>query len=216
MYQVTSYTIGNGSRTIIENQINLSPEQKIFIPQHLSKDELQNPLKVFSQFFKDHFPLPMARMALGDIELKAVYDVTDNFWKSKEDSILFIIQFSRLIEAAYLIRNEGYPACKVEKLSKENMIPKEILAEGNDFETIVPFLPFSHDPQDSKDPCLNLQILFYDTPMHKLLESFKGLGDLVLSDRKADMTQRWKSHLDLKIFVLILEACHLIYVRSQT
>ena len=108
MYQVTSYNIGNGSRTIIENQINLSPEQKIFIPQHLSKDEVQNPLKILSQFFKDHFPLPMARTALGDIELKAVYEVTGNFWKRKEDSILFIIQFSRLMEAAYLIRNEGY------------------------------------------------------------------------------------------------------------
>lgn len=215
MYHVTNYNIGNGSRTIVENQINVSAEPKDFISQHLSKDELQNPLIVVNQFFQDHYPLPMARTALGDIELKAVYDVTGNFWKRKEDSILFIIQFSRLMEAAYLIRNEGYPACKVEKLSKENMIPKGILAEGRDLEAIVPYLPHSHDPQDSKDPCLNLQIIFYDTPMQKLLESFKGLGDLVSFNHKADMSKRWKSHLDLKIFVLILESCHLIYVRSQ-
>ena len=215
MYQVTNYNIGSGSRTIVENQINLSSEPKDFVPQHLSNDEHQNPLKVLSQFFQDHYPLPMARTALGDIELKAVYDVTGNFWEKKEDSILFIIQFSRLMEAAYLIRNEGYAACKVEKLSMENMIPKDILAKGRDLETIVPYLPYSHDPQDSHDPCLNLQTLFYDTSMHKLLQSFKGLGDLVSSDRKADMSQGWKSHLDLKIFVLILEICHLIYVRSE-
>ncbi|MFL0684974.1 MAG: hypothetical protein ACJLTB_17460 [Algoriphagus aquaeductus] len=214
MYHVTNFNIGKDSRTIVENQIIVSSEPKDFVPKHLSKDELQNPIKVIMQFFQDHYPLPMARTALGDMELKGVYDITGNFWKRREDSILFIIQFSRLIEAAYLIRNEGYSTCKVEKLSKENMIPKEILAEGNDFEIILPFLPLSHDPQDSKDPCLNLQILFYDTPMHKLLDSFKALGDLVSIDQKLDMTKRWKFHLDLKIFVLILESCHLIYVRS--
>jgi len=93
--------------------------------------------------------------------------------------------------------------------------PQTNLDKGRDLEAITPYLPHSHDPQDSKDPSLNLQILFYDTSILELLESFKGLGDLVSSDRKADMTQRWKSHLDLIIFVLILESCHLIYVRSQ-
>jgi hypothetical protein len=215
MYQVTNYNIGNGSRTIVENQIKVSSEPKSYIPQHLSNDELQNPLKVFTQFFQAHYSLPMARMALSDIELKAVHDINGDFWKRKEDSILFILQFSRLMEAAYLIRNEAYPACKVEKLSKENMIPKEILDKGRDLETIVPFLPHSHDPQDSKDPCLNLQILFYDTSIQELLDSFKTVGDLVSFNHKADMDQRWKSHLNLQTFVLILEACHLIYVRSQ-
>lgn len=214
MYLVTNYNIGKDSRTIIQNEVNLASAQKEFIPQHLSKEEFQNPLKVITQFFKDHYSLPMARTALDDFELKAVHDITGNFWKRREDSILFIIQFSRLIEAAYLIRNEGYSTCKVEKLSIENMVPKEILSKGSDLEVIVPFLPHSHDPQDSKDPCLNLQILFYDTPMHKLLDSFKALGDLVSVDQKADITKRWKFHLDLKIFVLILESCHLIYVRS--
>lgn len=215
MYHVTNYNIGKDSRTIVENQIKVSSEPKDFVSQHLSKEEFQNPLKVITQFFQDHYPLPMARTALGDIELKAVYDINGNFWKRKEDSILFIIQFSRLMEAAYLIRNEGYPACKVERLSKENMIPKEILATGRDLETMVPFLPHSHDPQDSKDPCLNLQILFYDTPIMELLDSFKALGDLVSSNRKVDLSKRWKSYLDLNVFVLILESCHLVYVRTQ-
>lgn len=215
MYHVTNYNIGNGSRTIVENQIKVSSEPKNFVPQHLSKEELQNPLNVFAQFFKGQYSLPVARTALGDIELKAVYDITGNFWKRKEDSILFIIQFSRLMEAAFLIRNEGYPACRAEKLTKENMIPKEILDRGRDLETIVPFLPHSHDPQDSKDPCLNLQILFYDTPIQELLDSFKALGDLVSFNLKVDPSKREKFHLDLKIFVLLLETCHLIYVRSQ-
>ncbi len=213
--QVTNYNIGKDSWTIVENQIKVSSEPKEFVPQHLSKEEIQNPLDVFAQFFKGQYSLPMARMALSDIELKAVYDITGNFWKRKEDSILFILQFSRLLEAAYLIRNEGYSACRVEKLSKENMIPKEILDKGRDLETMVPFLPHSHDPQDSKDPCLNLQILFYDTPIQELLDSFKALGDLVSFNRKVDLSKRWKSHLDLKTFVLILESCHLVYVRTQ-
>lgn len=43
MYHVTNFNIGKDSRTIVENQINLSSEPKDFVSQHLSKEELQNP-----------------------------------------------------------------------------------------------------------------------------------------------------------------------------
>ena len=213
---ITNYNIGNGSRTIIASEVNTYTTVYVFIPQHISKEEEQNPLQVFSQFFKKEYPLPRAKMALEDMALKVAYDILPLSWKVKEQSIYFILQFSRLLEAAYLIRNESRTCWKVERISKENMVPKEVLNKGRKLETIFPYLLNSHDPQDSKDPCLNLQALFFDTPIQELLDTFKTWGKCVSANLKVDKTQHWNSHLDLRIFTIILESCHLIYVRSQT
>ncbi|SFT94983.1 hypothetical protein SAMN04489724_2905 [Algoriphagus locisalis] len=215
MNNVTNYNIGNGSRTIIASEVNTYTTVQLFIPQHLSKEEQQNPIQVFSQFFEKEYPLPRAKMAIEDMALKVAYDIPPLSWKVKEESIYFILQFSRLLEAAYLIRNESRPCWKVEKISKENMVPKEVLNKGRKLETIFPYILNSHDPQDAKDPCLNLQVLFYDTPIQELLDTFKTWGKCVSANLKVDKTHHWNSHLDLRIFTIILESCHLIYVRSQ-
>ena len=215
MNNVTSYNIGNGSRTIIASEVNTYATVQVFIPQHLSKEEQKNPVQVLSQFFEKDYPLPKAKMAIEDMALKVAYDILPLSWKVKEQSIYFIIQFSRLLEAAYLIRNESRSCWKVGKISKENMVPKEVLNKDRKLETILPYLLYSHDPQDSKDPCLNLQALFFDTPIQELLDTFKTWGKCVSANLKVDKTQHWNSHLDLRIFTIILESCHLIYVRSQ-
>lgn len=215
MNNVVNYNIGNGSRTIIASEVNSSTTVQVFIPQHLSKEEQQNPLQVFSQFFEKDYPLPKSKTAIEDMALKVAYNIPPLSWKVKEQSIYFILQFSRLLEAAYLIRNESSPNWKVEKICKENMIPREVLSKDRKLETILPYLLYSHDPQDSKDPCLNLQAIFFDTPIHELLDTFKTWGKCVSANLKVDKTQHWNSHLDLRIFTIILESCHLIYVRSQ-
>ncbi|MFC5625659.1 hypothetical protein [Algoriphagus winogradskyi] len=215
MNYVTNYNIGNGSRTIIASEVNTYTTVQLFIPQHLSKEEEQNPIQVFSQFFETEYPLPKAKIAIEDMALKVAYDIPPLSWNVKEQSIYFIIQFSRLLEAAYLIRNESKICWKVEKISKENMVPKKVLNKGRNLETIFPYLLNSHDPQDCKDPCLNLQAIFFDTPIQELLDTFRTWGKCVSANLKVDKTQLWNSHLDLRIFTIILESSHLIYVRSQ-
>ncbi|WP_339753232.1 hypothetical protein [Algoriphagus aquimarinus] len=215
MYHVINYNIGSGSRTIIAQQVNSSTNSENFFLLHLSKTEQENPLKAIKEFFESNYSLPTASIALEDMALKVAYDIPAQSWKREEEVIFFILQFSRLIEAAFMIKNESCPDFKVDKITKENMIPKHILSKSENLEAILPYLPNSQDPQDSKDPSLNLQILFFDTPIQELLDTFKAWGKCVSSGLKLDKTFQWNSHLDLKIFTAILEACHLIYVRGQ-
>ncbi|WP_439490641.1 hypothetical protein [Algoriphagus sp.] len=216
MYNVVNYNIGNGSRTIIASQVNSSIDQGAFASQHLSTAECQNPLKAILNFFELSYSLPVARLCLEELSLNAGYDMPVEFWERKEEVISFILDFSRLIEASYLIRNEARAEWKVKKVSKGNLIPIEILQKGRTLDTILAHLPMSRNPKDSLDPILNLRIVFFDAPLHELLESFKAWGRCAMEDQKSSKEIKWSSHINKMVLDVILDACHLIYVRSQS
>jgi hypothetical protein len=211
---IINYNIGENSRTIIGDEV-YSSGNGIFVSTLLTAEEKENPLVLIQDFFHTHYPLPVSRPALNLLCLKATVGGKVTQWNILSDTFLFVKQFKRLMEAAYLLSNKEMQETVVEKITKSCLVPKHILEKAKGFSHIQAYLPSSTDSADSLDPIKNLKIIFAEKSFEELIRVFDQTYHCALYGKRANPAFYQDHLLHFMIFNVILDACHLIYVRTH-
>jgi hypothetical protein len=212
---IINYNIGENSRTIIADEV-YSSGNGIPFSSLLSAEEKENPLVLIQDFFYAHYPLPESRHALNVLCLKATVGGKVTQWNIVSDTFLFVKHFKRLMEAAYLVSKKELPEAVVEKITKSSLVPNHILEKGKAFTQVQPYLPSSTDPKDSLDPIKNLKVIFAETGFEELINVFEQTYHCALYGKRANPAFYQDHLLHYMIFNVILDACHLIYVRTHS
>ncbi|WP_373497518.1 hypothetical protein [Aquiflexum sp.] len=213
MVIINNFNTGHYSRTIVADQVYAS-DMEIYIPVMLSPSEKTDLIGFIHSFFDSLHPLPEARECLNAFSIKIAHGGLVTYWNSVNQAVSFLQNFRKLLEAAFLISREDRGEFKREKTTKDNLVPTKILAKSRKMVDVLPYLPSSSDPQDSLDPIKNLRYLFADTEPGKLLKILNAWGDCTLSDCRPSLDLQRNLYLYDIIFHIILDSCHLIYVRS--
>jgi hypothetical protein len=211
---IINYNIGENSRTIIADEV-YSSGNGIPFSSLLTEEEKENPLFLIQDFFHTHYPLPESRPALNVLCLKATVGGKVTQWNILSDTFLFVKHFKRLMEAAYLVSKKDSPETVIEKITKSSLVPKHILGKGKGFSHIQAYLPSSTDSADSLDPIKNLKIIFAEKSFEELIRVFDQTYHCALYGKRANPTFYQDHLLHFMIFNVILDACHLIYVRTH-
>jgi hypothetical protein len=212
---IINYNIGENSRTIIAEEVYSSGNGNP-ISSLLTAEEKENPLILIQDFFYAHYPLPESRHALNVLCLKATVGGKVTQWNIVSDTFLFVKHFKRLMEAAYLACKMEIPETLVSKITKASLIPKSVLEKAKGFSHFQAYLPSSTDPKDSLDPIMNLKVIFAEKGFEELITVFEQTYHCSLYGKRANPAFYQDHLLHYIIFNVILDACHLIYVRTQT
>ncbi|UCS93866.1 hypothetical protein KZP23_02190 [Echinicola marina] len=214
MLVINNFNTGNNSRPLIADQV-FSTDEETYIPSLLSQSEKEDLPAFFTHFFNQKYALPEARAALGALSIKIIHGGLVTYWESVSHAFNFKQDFAKLIEAAFLISQENHPQLKVKTISKSNLVPKAVLKKSRKLSHILPYLPYSTDPKDSLDPLLNLKMLFIDPKPKKLLTVLNEWSLCTIGDLKPSYELKGDHYFYDMVFHLVLDACHLIYVRSE-
>lgn len=210
---VINYNIGKNSRTIIADEV-ISPDFPMAFVSTLSEQEKENPLAFIHEFFYSLYPIPLSRSLLNEICLKAGIGMEPMDIKSLSDIYSFTCHFKKLLETAYMISKKDLPQTRVKANSKCNLIPKHILEKGRKIEVIQSYFPSSSDPVDSHDPIKNLRFVFSEKSLEELFQAFDFTYQNAIYSSNGGSGANQEQFLNHMIFNLLLDSCHLIYVRT--
>lgn len=213
MVIINNFNTGPYSRTIVADQVYAS-DMEIYIPVMLSPSEKTDLIGFIHSFFDSLHTLPEARECLNAFSIKIAHGGLVTYWNSVNQAVSFLQNFRKLLEAAFLISREDQGNFKSENTTKENLVPSKILEKSRKLTDILPYLPSSSDPHDSLDPIKNLRYIFEDSEPGKLLKILNAWADCTLSNSRPSLDLQRSLYFYDIIFQMILDSCHLIYVRS--
>lgn len=166
------------------------------------------PLDYILHFFTDRYTIYEAHYLLEMLSLSVKGKIRVAYWDPQEGANGFVNDFSRLLNAAYNIRNEPPP-----KLSPDE--PDRETETRTSWAEISHLLPETNNLIPEIDPWHYLQIIFEKYDLSHLLNLIQHWGLTTFRDTEIPWNITKNHFTDDLIMNLILDCCHQIYVRNS-
>ncbi|WP_192348977.1 hypothetical protein [Algoriphagus sp. Y33] len=178
------------------------------LPDAIPPEQQFAPLDYILHFFKDRYTIYEAHYLLETLSLSVKGEIRVAYWDPQEGANVFVNDFSRLLHAAYLIRNEPSAEPLADQANRKT-------ETGTRRTEIFPFLPETNRLMQEIDPWHFLRIIFEKYPLPDLLYVIWHWGSA--NSKEAEITKNIsKNHnMDDAILNLILDCCGQIYVRNS-
>ncbi|KEO72953.1 hypothetical protein [Anditalea andensis] len=212
---VINYHYGNYSRFICGGNYH---ETKLEDNFHgiLQRKIKTAPLSTIKDFFDDKYSLCLAKDQLERLVLN-VFSKTPEWKEGEKDQMEhFVRDFIALMEAVYLLselKTDSFGSVK--KLSKNNLVSKNLLADNAALDALWDFLPCTLDHTEALTPLATIRSIKELFDMESLKNAlYDWKNEAMLSS--ARMPQKILNSMFFvhNIFHCLLEASHLIFVRE--
>lgn len=212
---VVNYNFGINSKAICGGDYYEGKEEENF-HSILQRKIKKTPLSTIKSFFADVYSLTLAKDQLERLVLN-VFSKTPEWKEGEKDQMEhFVRDFIALMEAVYLLselKTDSFGSVK--KLSKNNLVSKNLLADNAALDALWDFLPCTLDHTEALTPLATIRSIKELFDMESLKNAlYDWKNEAMLSS--ARMPQKILNSMFFvhNIFHCLLEASHLIFVRE--
>ncbi|MCE7053122.1 hypothetical protein LZF95_00445 [Algoriphagus sp. AGSA1] len=207
MHFVIDYNLTQKSTQAMEAKDRF-PIVRYPLPDAIPPGQQFAPLDYILHFFKDRYTIYEAHYLLETLSLSVKGKSSVAYWDPQEGVNVFVNDFSRLLHAAHLIRNEP----SVEPLVGQANRKTET---GSHPTETFPFLPETNRLMPEIDPWHFLRNIFEKYSLPDLLYLILHWGSSTSKDAEIPRNISENHNMDDAILNLILDCCGQIYARNS-